>query len=120
MSQVSAAGAWQRFASSLNSSELFEIEAEFRDLEDHPGFKRLCDIIDKGEKNSIRSMTRGHKPLEHAEYARQAGYIEGLNEFREGISTLLAEAEKERAARAKESAAKRAESERQAREVVPV
>ena len=113
---------WQRFADGLESDDLFQIEEELRELREHRGFKRICDLIDRGKTSTTNVLIRGGRSgavPSQAEYARQAAYIDGLDEFRRGVDVLIGEAEKERAERRANIDDKAAEAERQAREAVP-
>ena len=120
MGRITTAGAWERYADALPARELFEIEDELRDLLEHPGYKRLTEIMALGRENAVeKGLIRTNGVPTQAEYARQAGYVDGLDEFRRGVDTILQTAEKERAAFRKKQEREQAEADRRAREEVP-
>ena len=74
-----ATGHWKRGLEKLSDRELFDLEDEISALTNLPGWQRVVGWIGAGHDAVLRSLTQG-VTLSHEDYARQVGYLGGLEE----------------------------------------
>lgn len=72
----------RRRAGGQTADEVLATAKAIEGLEDHPGFQALMRAVDLRLDEAERRMVYTVKPLEHAEYAREAGVIQGLRQLK--------------------------------------
>lgn len=76
---ATATGQWIRALERLSDRDLFALEEQVKAVVDLPGWERIVAWISAGHVAVLRSLTQG-STKSHADYARQVGYIAGLEE----------------------------------------
>lgn len=100
---ATATAHWKRGLDRLSDRELFDLEEQIADLTGLPGWERVVAWITSGRETVLQSLTQG-STLAHADYARQCGYLAGLEEAPNVVEAIRDAASRRRAKRESEAA----------------
>lgn len=88
---------WKKALRGRDSQELFVLAEQVDDLIASPGFVAVQELISEGREFALRLLTQGPTLTEATQYARQVGYIAGLEELA-AAATAITEVAAERRA----------------------
>lgn len=92
---ATATGQWRQALDRLPDRDLFELDDQIADLVEMPGWERVVSWVDGGHRAVLRSLTQG-ATKSHADYARQVGYLAGLEEAPNVVKAIADAASKRR------------------------
>jgi|SRR6185312_872021 len=110
--QPTATSAFRRALERQDSTTIFEMAEQVDELLQHPGWAVVDELVATGRDDVLKDLVHG-PTKDQAAYARQAGYLSGLEEF-----VNAAAAVKLSAATRREKLEREAEAERRGREEV--
>lgn len=93
---ATATGHWKQLLKNVPDRELFRLRDEITEITKLPGWERIVAYVASAHKAVLRSLTTG-RTREHADMARQIGYLAGLEEAPQVVQAIKeAAAERER------------------------
>jgi hypothetical protein len=72
-------GHWRQMLKRIDDLELYQLEEQIDAVISLPGWERILAFISQGREGVLRSLTSG-PTRSHEDYARQVGYLGGLEE----------------------------------------
>ena len=92
---ATATGHWKKVLDQLSDRELFDLADAVDAVKTLPGWEQIVSYIGAGHKAVLRSLTQG-ATREHADYARQVGYLAGLEEAPNVVEAIASAASRRR------------------------
>lgn len=108
--EATATGHWKRVLDQLPDRELFDLRDAVVAVAQTPGWKEIVAYVMAGHGAVLKSLTQG-PTREHADYARQVGYLAGLEEAPNVVKAIV-----DSAAKREERLKKAAVADQQARQ----
>lgn len=79
----------RRYFAGWDADRVLNVAKVLEQLQAHPGWGELQELIDARLDGEERRMVYGAKPLAHAEYAHAAGFIRGLRQLKASVEQVL-------------------------------
>lgn len=111
--QPTATSAFRRVLEQYDSTTLFEMADQIDELIQHPGWAVVDELVARGRDDVLKDLVHG-PTKDQAAYARQTGYLSGLEEF-----VNVTEAVRKTAAMRRAKLERQAEAERRDLEEAP-
>jgi hypothetical protein len=92
--EPTATGHWKLMLKKVPDRDLFLLRDQIDEVTQLPGWERIVAFIASGHGGVLRSLTVG-PTRSHADYARQIGYLSGLEEAPQ-VAEAIKEAATER------------------------
>lgn len=102
----------------LDDAELYALADELASLKDHPGFAKLESLMGAAREQLTGELLNGATKSQ-ADYARHAGYLAGMSQWRTSVESVLKVAAERRDGAEMRAIIERMEKEMQASEVEP-
>lgn len=100
---ATATGHWKRGFDRMSDRDLFDLDDQIKEVVALPGWERIVAWIGAGHDAVLTSLTQG-ATRSHADYARQIGYLGGLEEAPNVVKAIRDAASQRRAKRESEAA----------------